>query len=182
MHSAVKLVVALVAVVLLGWAVKCGYDRSIRQQDEQSERRDSLTTNVKKTNTVFVTDTIKLRQQIAISDTIRHNLVLTDTVHVRRVLTQDSITIQACVEAESSCAATIQARDALIAELRKPIVTPRLSFYGEALYGLDRSLTAKIGPEYRLVWGFSLRAEAEVETSASGAYKGALRVGIRKTF
>jgi hypothetical protein len=183
MSSLVKLGIALVALVLVGWMAKCGYDRSTRQQQQQATKRDSLTRVVAVTDSVYRTDTLRLHRQIQISDTIRRNLVLTDTVRVRRVLTQDSITIRACHLADSSCAETIRARDRLIADLRKPVVTPRLSFAAEGMYDpLAGSLIARAGPEYRLWLGISLRAEVELRADAAGAYKGALRIGVRKTF
>jgi hypothetical protein len=183
MSSLVKLSIGLVALVFVGWMAKCGYDRSNRQQQQQATKRDSLTRIVAVTDSVYRTDTLRLHRQIQISDTIRRNLVLTDTVRVRRVLTQDSITIGACIEAQSSCAKTIRARDALIADLRKPIPTPRLSAFAEGMYDpINRSLTARAGPEYRLWLGFSFRAEGELSQGITSGLRGALRVGLRKTF
>jgi hypothetical protein len=182
------------ALVALLWAGKCQIERAARNAVEREQRVDSLTRQVKRTDSVFVVDTINLRElrtrydteRRTIYDTLRRQLVLTDTVRVRRTLELADSTIRSCTDAVNSCAATIKARDELIEELRKPPTVRRLAYSTTLAYDpLTKTLAFRGGPELRLFGGFHLVGEGELRQSATAGetgIRGALRVGVRKTF
>lgn len=177
--SGAKLLGAGLTVVLLVWGGECAHDRFKAADAQRTAVVKAQTADVIRTDGVFVTDTLKLARAIAITDTIRRNLVLTDTVRVRHVLTQDSLTIRACVETVSSCAATIRARDALIATLRKPVHTPRLTYDVSGMYDpFKKESLLRGGAEFRAFDDFRGRLEGEY----SGVKGFALRAGFRKAF
>lgn len=184
--AAVKLIIGIAVAGLLFMVGEWELGRIIRKQMATTAKRDSLTANVKKTDSVFVVDTMKLQsvrtRYVASRDTLTFRI--TDTVRVREVLNLADSTVRACTDAVSSCAATIKARDSLIAELRKPLPVRRLTFPGEILYDPFRAEAAvRASAELRLFWGLSAKAEAEIRQRPTAPFTtGALRVGLRKTF
>lgn len=190
---------AAIAALVIGalWAAKCYVERDALARDDREQRRDSLTTRVTVTDSVFVRDTLRWTETLVRYDTLRRRridtlfqqITLTDTVRVRRTLEEmagviaaGDTAIQACRAVVSSCTETIRARDALIRELSTPLQPPRLRYAATLLFDpILQGAVVRIGPEFRLVWGLSLVGEAEARQDGDGL-RGALRVGLRKVF
>jgi len=187
MTALYKFLAGAVGLVLLGWVGYCGIQRAARNAVLDAIKVDSLKKDVKRTDSVFVADTIRLRTIVPRYETARRTLVITDTQRVRTVLNLADSTIRACTETVSSCATALKARDSLIKELQKPPYVPRLQYSATLAYDpMTGSAVLRGGPEFRLFWGIHAIAEVEASQPASisqtQGIKGALRVGVRKVF
>lgn len=175
-----------VALVLLLWAAKCQIERTVKNAIKSDSTVTALKDSVRRTDSVFVADTFTLRVARTRYDTLRRQLVITDTVRVKEILTAADATIKACTDAVSSCANALRARDSLIKELQRQPYVPRITYPVAMLYELpSQSVALRGGPELRLFWGLSAIAEGEVKMSAvpsESGFRGAIRVGVQKRF
>lgn len=109
-----------------------------------------------------------------------------DTNAVRKALDAADTAIKACAVVIASCEqrvkdrdAIIANRDSLVAELRKPVPIPRLSYDVAGMYDpFRRESVLRSGAEFRAFFDFRGRVEAEY--SDVKGFAG--RVGIRKVF
>lgn len=182
--AAAKILLLALAVVLIGWAAKCGYDHTQADAALRSAKRDTLAARTERAEKVY-TDIVhyvypaRSDYRAAKNDLLKDPAKLSDTTQVKQVLQKADATIVTDSTALAKADSFIVALKNENKELKKPIPTPRLSFATEGMYDVARGTAlVRAGPEYRLVWGFSARAEGEFDQARGFA----VRLGVRKTF
>lgn len=111
-------------------------------------RRDSVAGDV--ASAVVRRDTIRLTQWVTKRDTLRTTLRLTDTIRVREFIAVQDSTIHACREAVGSLTTLCQRKDTLIADLRAQLAVrvsapPKASVAQRVLWGLGGMAVGYVG-------------------------------------
>lgn len=192
--------VALIFIAILAWRDRAAQRRlGQRNAEIAALRADSIrkASEVRRADTVFTRDTIRLAQIETRWRTRTDSLLRVDTLTLREQIiigTADSV-INACRAVVTSCEARVAARDSLITTLgqqreaerrlaaaRLRAASPRLLPYVEA--GLDPlhqwSATGRAGLEVRAFGPFRLTAALVFTQSPTTTTSAA--VGVRMTF
>jgi hypothetical protein len=121
---------------------------------EWKHKADSLAALAKGTDTVYVHDTLTLTKWQTKVKIQRESLIVTDTVKVKEFIAVQDSTIHACTQALNTCEKRVADRDAIIANLKKKPGAPR---FGSIVVGPALIVTPNGNPTVGLGVTFGIR-------------------------
>lgn len=196
------LIVAAVLVALLAFAFwreranseQLGKWRDIAKRLQSDSAKAAA--SVRRTDSVFSRDTVRLRVTETRYKTLRDTIVsrLTDTLRVREFVTLADSTIGACRAAVSSCERRVAVRDSLIRTLGRQrqadakvfhaklaLADPRIAPYAEALVDPfdTQTIVGRAGLDLRVMRRFRLIAGAQYTTTGDHRLRPLVGVKVR---